>query len=161
MSDARDCTRADLSVMDRFWPKVDKLDNGCWVWTAATNGKGYGIFRGGQGRDANGSRKWILAHRFAFELLRGAITSPELDHRCRNRPCVNPDHLEPVTHRENTLRGESPVAMQARRSECIKGHPFDKKEKNGKRRCSVCDKAKELRRYFRRYGRVPKQRLAA
>lgn len=132
----------------------------CWIWQGCTNGKGgYGLFRGGVDRDKGGSRKWILAHRYAYTLLVGVIPDHlELDHLCRVRRCVNPKHVEVTTHKENTLRGESPAAQQARREFCLKGHPFDKVDRSGRRRCSICDREKELRRYVRRYGRVPKSR---
>ena len=157
----------DKLVQDRFWAKVDR--NGpipaarpelgpCWIWTAATNGKqGYGIFRGGVAKDRGGSKKWVLAHRYAYEAVKGPIgPGLEPDHLCLVRLCVNPHHLEAVSHQENTLRGSSPAAEQARRATCIQGHPFDLVDRSGRRRCSICDRAKEERRYLRRYGRVAK-----
>lgn len=149
--------RIDRSTEDRFWPKVAKGES-CWLWVASTNGRqGYGIFRGGLGRDKYGSRPWVLAHRFAYEVLVGPIPGGlEIDHVCRNRLCVNPAHLRVVTHRENTLAGHCPPAQQARRDLCIRGHRFDLTDKAGRRRCSTCDREKERRRYLRRYGRVPK-----
>jgi HNH endonuclease len=91
---------------ERFWAKINKggpipehrSDLGpCWLWTAATN-YGYGVFRI--------DRRSIYAHRYAYELLVGPIPDGlQLDHLCRVPPCVNPTHLEPVTHRENILRG--------------------------------------------------------
>jgi hypothetical protein len=157
----------DPAVVRRFWAKVNRHgpvperrpDLGpCWLWTATTNGApGYGIFRGGEGRDKYGSRKWVLAHRYAQTLQNGPIPPGlEPDHLCFVHLCVNPSHLEPVSHRENTLRGDGPSAKQARRSSCVAGHPFDTVDKAGRRRCSVCDREKEERRYLRRYGRVAK-----
>lgn len=83
---------------DRFWEKVDGSGD-CWEWTGTRQTMGYGSFWVlGQGKR--------LAHRVAYELLVGPIAEGrELDHRCRNRICVNPDHLEPVSHRENVRRG--------------------------------------------------------
>lgn len=163
MSDSSVAPRFD--VKSRFWMKVDKAgqvpphrpDLGpCWMWTASTNGKqGYGIFRGGTERDRYGSRKWVLAHRFAYECEVGPIPEGlEIDHLCRTRRCVRPSHFEVTNHRINTLRGESPPARQARRNACVNGHPFDTFSTPGKRRCSICDRAKEQRRHRRRYRSV-------
>lgn len=81
-----------------FWTTVDKRPDGCWVWTAHGNNRGYGRFRVG-GRQA-------YAHRVAYELRNGPIPPGlTIDHLCRNKMCVNPAHLEPVTLRENALRG--------------------------------------------------------
>lgn len=77
---------------ERFWPKVDKTD-GCWLWTAARNRDGYGMFKVDAMR---------LAHRVAYELLVGPIPAGmDLDHTCHAPACVNPDHLRSTTHRQN------------------------------------------------------------
>lgn len=107
-----------ITTADRFWEKVDK--NGpvpdfaphlgpCWIWTAFRTDDGYGKFNWRNGQ---------LAHRYLFE---GRIPAGhELDHLCRVRHCVNPDHLEPVTRRENVLRGDNPSARGYRR---VRGLP--------------------------------------
>jgi len=85
------------SIEERFWPKVDASGD-CWVWVAYRDPNGYGSFY----RDGGPT----YAHRVAWELLVGSI--PEglvIDHLCKNPPCVNPDHLEPVPQRVNVLRG--------------------------------------------------------
>lgn len=106
----------------RFWSKVDKNGrNGCWLWTASKTTKGYGQFSLGSRK--NGTYFMAKAHRVAYELLVAPIGgSLTIDHICRVRHCVNPDHLEPVTNRENILRGTSPSAVFARRTHCIRGH---------------------------------------
>ena len=82
----------------RFWSKVNKSDS-CWEWTGLTVGNGYGRFW-----DANTGRM-ALAHRLAYEMVRGAIPPGlHIDHLCRNRKCVNPEHLEAVTQRVNNMR---------------------------------------------------------
>lgn len=90
----------------RFWAKVEVLPNGCWQWTAAKNSDGYGLFKIG-GRVQG-------AHRVCYEALIGFIPEGlQSDHLCRNRACVNPAHIEPVTSHENILRGDCPAAMNA------------------------------------------------
>jgi hypothetical protein len=85
---------------ERFARRVEKLD-GCWIWTGATVANGYGVMH--VWRD--GRNTSIRAHRFAYELLVGAIPDGhQLDHLCGVRRCVNPAHLEPVTARENVRR---------------------------------------------------------
>lgn len=105
---------------ERFWPKVNKNGpNGCWLWTASLT-RGYGVFHMG-----GGASNMAYAHRVAYEWLVGPI--PEglvIDHLCRNPACVNPDHLEPVTNRENILRGEGASARNARKTHCDLGHPL-------------------------------------
>ena len=96
-------------LWDRFWPKVE-FTGFCWNWTAGTSAKGYGCFRLG-GHDG----KRTSAHRVAYELLVGPIPDGlELDHLCRNRRCVNPDHLEPVTGDENKRRSPAMAAHRSR-----------------------------------------------
>ena len=131
-------TTHDVSMVSRFWAKVDKTGP-CWRWTACTNGNGYGVLRGHAGM--------VSAHRFAYELIVGPI--PEglsIDHLCRNRGCVNPDHLEPVTHRVNVLRGVAASAVNARKTECTRGHPLSGANlyvnPRGERQCRACDNAR-------------------
>lgn len=91
---------------DRLWSRVElgpivRADLGpCWLWTGAVNAQGYGEL--GRGRHDEGN---VLAHCAAYELLVGLVPEGlELDHLCRVRRCVNTNHLEPVTHRENMRR---------------------------------------------------------
>lgn len=119
---------------DRFWAKVNKTGS-CWIWTASRNSCGYGRF--------GLHRSSVLAHRIAYKLAVGEIPPGlTLDHLCRNRACVNPAHLDPVTIRENILRGEAPAALNARRTVCKRGHDFDQLNThfrpNGKRDCLAC-----------------------
>jgi hypothetical protein len=123
-------TRADLE--ERFWSKVEKTDE-CWNWTGNTS-RGYGRF-------AESHTHFVQAHRFAYELIRGSIPAGlVLDHLCRNRRCVRPEHLEPVTLRENVLRGDGPTAQRARQSHCIQGHSLDDAyvTQEGYRQCRTC-----------------------
>ena len=113
--------------------------DGCWIWQLARGGDGYGW----AGRE--------LAHVALFEQVVGPVPDGlQLDHLCRKRLCVNPAHLEPVTRRENILRGESPSAQNARKTHCHRGHPFDEAN-TGRwdprgRACRACHAEKERRR---------------
>lgn len=115
--------------------------DGCWYWTAARYASGYGRFRLGSMHD--GTRRVATAHRLAYETMVGAVPAGlELDHLCRNRACVNPAHLEPVTRRENLLRGATIPAGNAAKTHCPKGHAYDARNtrttKDGSRVCRRC-----------------------
>ena len=122
----------------RFWAKVDVTD-GCWFWQAATS-LGYGLFF-----PEHSIR--VLAHRFAYETLIGPIPPTlQLDHLCRNRRCVNPDHLEPVTIQVNILRGEGHAAKNAAKTHCPQGHAYDlfnTHHFDGERHCRLCGKERQ------------------
>jgi hypothetical protein len=111
----------------RFWSHVQKTES-CWLWTGATEGGGYG--------------KVQIAKR-----LRGQIPDGlELDHLCRTLTCVNPDHLEAVTHRVNVLRGEGKAAKHAGTTHCPEGHEYTEENtylyQGRYRRCRTCIRTK-------------------
>lgn len=152
----RDCMATRQSISERFWSKVDRTTaNGCWLWTGTLT-KGYGHVQIGSRSD--GSRRKVYAHRLVYESQVGPIPDGlELDHLCRTKACVNPQHLEAVPHRENVMRGESPVARHARKTVCVYGHPLNEENTylvNGSRRCRIC------RRDHNRKSYVPKGREA-
>lgn len=136
--------------MKRFWSKVDREHpSGCWLWLASKRGDGYGQF-------------WLdgkmpAAHRVAYELTRGPIlVGMQLDHLCRVRACVNPDHLEVVTQQENIRRGQGGKWHRAK-THCPQGHPYDEvntrwtRNKRGGwiRNCRECNRACVRRRRAR------------
>lgn len=112
----------------------------CWEWDGAKNERGYGRTLV---RRADGGTSSTLVHRVAYELARGAIAEGmTIDHICRTRACVNPAHMEVVTQGENTMRGTSPSAVNARRLLCLHGHPLAGRNllvtKKGNRACREC-----------------------
>lgn len=129
-------------VIDRLFAKVAWPSDisACWVWTAMLNVSGYGAIRVGSKLD--GSTRMVHAHRVSYELAVGPIPDgKEIDHLCRNRACINPMHLEAVTKKVNTLRGESFSAMNAAKTHCDRGHRFDDANTyvwRGWRMCRAC-----------------------
>lgn len=123
-----------VPALDRFWLAANPVEEGCWVWSGWFDAYGYGglaVF----GRSTK-------AHRFAYELLVGPIPDGlSLDHLCRNRGCVNPAHLEPVTRGENVRRGNNPSMVAHRTDTCLRGHSLLDAyvvTKSGGRRCRTC-----------------------
>jgi hypothetical protein len=144
-----------IALEERFWPKVTlapAMD--CWEWRAYRDQHNYGrISVGGRGGTMD------MAHRVAWRLLRGDIPDGlHLDHLCRNPPCVNPWHLDPVTPQINSRRGIAGEVNGARQrgvTHCPKGHAYDDSNTQvrptGARRCRAC---------AREYARVYRRRLA-
>jgi len=141
-----------------FWYYVQKTDK-CWLWTAARNRRGYGYFNL---KIDKSNYKTVSAHRLSYHLAKGAI--PEgltLDHLCRNHSCVNPEHLEPVTNKENILRGSGACAINNRKTHCKRGHEFREgniihSKGKGHRRCRTCQRIHGLNYWRRENGRPEK-----
>lgn len=129
-----------LSDSERFWSRVNKTD-GCWLWTAGGIPQGYGAFK------PSGSKQ-VLVHRWAYEALVGPI--PEglvIDHLCRTRRCVNPDHLEPVSNEENLRRGYGYALRNGMRTACKNGHEYTEentyRDPQGGIRCRQCGRDRD------------------
>jgi hypothetical protein len=132
----------DERLPERFWTKVTLTEQGCWTWTASLFRKGYACFAVPLG---DGAWKRVRAHRHAYLILVGPVSDGlHLDHLCRNRACVNPAHLEPVSPQVNVLRGETPAAANAAKTHCVHGHPFDEantyRNPSGSRSCRACQR---------------------
>ena len=141
---------ASATLERRFWAKVDRRGSeDCWNWTAATRAGGYGVISLG----ANGAGL-IVAHRLSYEMHVGPIPDGlVLDHLCRNRTCVNPAHLEPVTQRVNLQRAPETIPTRnAQKSVCHVGHSLTDPDntyvvpKTGIRQCRACRRAVDRRR---------------
>lgn len=140
------------TVLTRLYAKVEAdPTTGCHNWMGTRADNGYGIIR-------DGRRRTLRTHRVAYEVSRGPIPDGlHLDHLCRNRACCNPDHLEAVTKRVNTLRGVGPTAQNAAKTHCNWGHEFtpeNTRQRKGGRECLACKHARSLARS--RGGRAPK-----
>lgn len=140
-------------IIDRFWAKVmPEPNSGCWLWTAQISTNGYALLC------VAGRR--VRAHRFSYELHKGPIPAGlQIDHTCSVRCCVNPDHLDAVTQRENNRRtfargrAHNVGAFQRQKTHCPAGHPYSGENlalnKHGERYCRICRNASANRAYHR------------
>ncbi len=144
-----------MSPLQRFLRSVKKK-KGCWGWRGATTKFGYGQLTNGG--------KHEMAHRLSYKLFVGALAKGmTIDHLCGNTSCVNPKHLEQVTQRENTLRGNAVTAKNARKTRCQNGHEFNSSNTrmsvDGKRICKICRRSWD-RLYQRKKRRQIKMAMA-
>ena len=140
----RPCSVLAPPLIVRFRASYVVNDNGCWIWTRLLNRYGYAEMK-----VDNRSRG---GHRVAYELLIGPIPNGlQIDHLCRVRACVNPAHLEAVTAQVNTLRSTNFAATNAKKVECLRGHPFTPEntrvDSKNRRNCQECARFRSRRRH--------------
>ena len=150
--------RSITSAEERFWKKVDRSGgaDACWPWRGGYASNGYGSFTPVKGLPP------VRTHRFAYEMAKGPIPAGlVIDHLCRNKACVNPEHLEAVPQGENIRRGSGPRITRARhatKTHCIRGHAFTPDntyiKPNGSRACKACKAASSRRRAATPEGRA-------
>ena len=146
-----------IKDVERFLTKFDPDPMGCWIWKDSKSRAGYAQFFT-QGRRP-------VAHRVSYELFVGPIPEGlDLDHLCRNTSCVRPTHLEPVTRRENLVRGTGFIAVNAQKSHCLNGHEFSPENteivRGSERRCITCRRNRDMKSYFNRGRDRRRQRRA-
>ena len=139
--------RRRLPTTERFWTRVEFTDT-CWLWTGKVCSWGYGMF-------GMPHATYVYAHRWAYEFCVEPIPAGlQVDHLCRVRLCIRPEHLEPVTRKENILRGQGACAVNARKTHCVRGHAFTLDntyyDTAGGRECRTCRKASSAAAYQRR-----------
>lgn len=161
---------AASSPAERFFAKVIKVDNGCWLWSGGHTSGGYPVFRIGSLKD--GTRRQIGAHVFACVLRHGPMPAGhDAHHTCRNKGCVNPDHLVPVNQRDHTTEHRDELIAhgqkqaqrpafraafgraQREKTHCRNGHPYNAVntyQHRGERHCRLCAKAAGIRNRIRK-----------
>ena len=139
----------DVRLPRHFWSKVRLAECGCWEWIAAKT-RGYGQFWASSTK--TGDHRHVIAHRYSYSKLVGPIPEGmQIDHfRCSNPSCVNPEHLRPVTPRENQMRGDTVSSLNAAKDRCACGRDYDRISRSGGRNCSVCMK-RRTRESMQRY----------
>ena len=139
-------------IYERVVRKLEpELNTGCLLWNGAVTRDGYGVVNRGYGVPGS-----LMAHRVAYEHERGPIPAGlVIDHLCRTPACCNTAHMEIVTSGENVLRGVCRAAVNARKTECLNGHPLSGRNlitsRKGWRNCRICKNNKN-REWMRSYA---------
>lgn len=126
----------DGPLPDRIWNRITvNSETGCWESTLSLNAQGYTQVRW-KGRT-------MRLHRLIYTHLVGPVPLDiHLDHLCRNRACCNPRHIEPVSGRENVMRGDGFASVNANKTHCPRDHEYDARntyhDSTGARRCRQC-----------------------
>ena len=130
-------TRMD-GLPPRILARVTLDENDCWIWSGYIGDHGYGLawFDG----------KTRLVHRLVYRLLVGEPEGETLDHLCRVRACCRPEHLDPCSRGENTLRGDSIPARNLAKERCPQGHEYSHADRRGWRKCRTCDNRQQRER---------------
>jgi hypothetical protein len=142
--------------IERFLDKIEFTES-CWPWKAAMLQNGYGTF--GTASDVPGRLRTVYAHRYSYELFVGPIPDGlVIDHLCRNRLCVNPDHLRAVTRWTNNMENTvNPIALNPDKAHCPQGHPYNEANthitKKGHRKCRACNRDRNLAAYHAKRAR--------
>lgn len=139
--------------LQRFYSKIKINEKtNCWEWIGTILNNGYPQFIL---KYSKGIYKKLLPYRISYLLYKGDLKEElELDHLCRNPICVNPEHLEQVTHGKNVNRGIGWGGINSRKTHCPQGHPYSGEnlliEKNNRRRCKICKKIKDAKYHKKR-----------
>lgn len=132
--------RTYRSLLEKFIRRISTTADGCIEWEGPKDRQGYAVFS----CPGNNTK----AHRWLNEFLFGPIPKGlELDHLCMNQTCVNPAHLERVTHAENVRRWAASVQ---KRTHCKRGHEFDEENTynyKGHRSCKSCSRQRAKNKY--------------
>ncbi len=126
-------------LISKFYKSISIAPSGCWIWIGRRYRVGYGQFNWSD-------QRWDYAHRFAYQTFNGSLVDGlEIDHMCNNKSCVNPNHLEQVTHAENMRRAYAYKAATSDR--CRRGkHKLPPYVRGESRKCSMCRKESDVAR---------------